>query len=330
MYHNTKEVLKAVKLVNEECLAHNFPSQGVLLSFYLDYSLRKFNGIWSGVQSNLPVNSFNFIIKYLNNTLPTHKNLCLWKLRQSSDCQVCLLLKTLLHVVAGCKVYLEQGWYTWWHNSILNFLATALKVVEGSSLFVHTQGFPSRSIITGDDLRPDLLLKTKDNSLYIVELGFEPNLNNSAERNICVVYSTRVMLPSAKKDSIPTTQKSCVVYELACQCEARYIGRTTQRLADRIKQHVPMNIRKKSNTVREQPTHLCKNNNSRINCESAIGQHLLTNPECAKTYTDDNFRIIGQARLSFHLSVLESVYIKTQNPVLCKQKDFIFSLGIFK
>ena len=54
------------------------------------------------------------------------------------------------------------------------------------------------------------------------------------------------------------------------------------------------------------------------------------NPECAKTYTDDNFRIIGQGRSSFHLSVLESVYIKTQNPVLCKQKDFIFSLGIFK
>ena len=47
-------------------------------------------------------------------------------------------------------------------------------------------------------------------------------------------------------------------------------------------------------------------------------------------YTDDNFRIIGQARSSFHLSVLESVYIKTQNPVLCKQKDFMFSLGIFK
>ena len=50
----------------------------------------------------------------------------------------------------------------------------------------------------------------------------------------------------------------------------------------------------------------------------------------AKTYTDDHFRIIGQGRSSFHLSVLESVYIKTQNPVLCKQKDFIVSLGIFK
>ena len=127
-----------------------------------------------------------------------------------------------------------------------------------------------------------------------------------------------------------TTYQSCIVYEFSCRCEAWYVGRTTQRLAGRIQQHVPTSIRKKSNTVKEQPPHLCKNNNYKINCESAIGQHLLTNPECAKTYTDDNFRIIGQARSSFHLSVLESVYIKTQNLALCKQKDFIFSLGIFK
>ena len=108
------------------------------------------------------------------------------------------------------------------------------------------------------------------------------------------------------------------------------LGRTMQRLADRIKQHVSTSIRKKRNTTREQPPRLCKNSTSKINCDSAIGQHLLTIPECTKTYTDDNFRIIGQARSSFHLSVLESVYIKSQNPVLCKQKDFIFSFVIFK
>ena len=145
-----------------------------------------------------------------------------------------------------------------------------------------------------------------------------------------VVYNTRVMLPSAKKDGAPTTQESCDVYQFSCRYEARYVGRTTQRLADRIKHHVLTSDRKKSNTVGEQPPHPCKNNNSKIYCESAIGQHLLTNPECAKTYINDNFRIIGQARSSFHLNVLESVYIKTQNPILCKQKDFIFSLGIFK
>ena len=102
-----------------------------------------------------------------------------------------------------------------------------------------------------------------------------------------------------------------------------------QRLADRIKQHVPTRIRKKSSTVREQPPPMCKNISSTSNCESAIGQHLITNRECAKTYTDGKFQIISQARLSFHLGVLESVYIKTQNSVLCRQKEFVFSLTLF-
>ena len=106
------------------------------------------------------------------------------------------------------------------------------------------------------------------------------------------------MLPSAKKDGVLTTQKSWVVYEFLCRCEARHVERTTQRLADN-----KTSIRKKSSTVWEQPPRLCKNNNSKINCESAIGQHILANPECAKTYTDDNFRIIGQARSPFHLSL---------------------------
>ena len=120
-----------------------------------------------------------------------------------------------------------------------------------------------------------------------------------------------------------------LVYEFSCGCEARYVGRTMQRLADRIKQHVPASIRKKSSTVREQPPRMCKNISSKINCESAIGQHLITSPECAKTYTDDNFRTFGQARSSFHLGVLESVSIQTQNPVLCRQKEFVFSLKLF-
>ena len=114
------------------------------------------------------------------------------------------------------------------------------------------------------------------------------------------------------------------INEFLCRCEARFVGRTTQRLADRIKQHVPTSIRKKNNIVREQPPRICKNINPKTICDSAIGQHPITYPECAKTYTDDSFRIIGQARSSFHLSMLESVYIKTQNPVLCKQKESIF------
>ena len=118
-----------------------------------------------------------------------------------------------------------------------------------------------------------------------------------------VVYNSRVILPSAKKDSLPTTQKSCVVYEFLCRCEARYVGPTTEKLADRKSNMFSHSIRKKSNTAREQQPRICKNNNSKFNCESAIGQNLITIPECSKTYTDNNCRIIGQARSSFHLSV---------------------------
>ena len=78
-----------------------------------------------------------------------------------------------------------------------------------------------------------------------------------------VVYNTKV-IPSVKNDSVPTTQKCCVVYEFSCRGEARYVGSTTQRLADRIKQHVPTSIRTKNTIIREQPPRMCKNSNSKM------------------------------------------------------------------
>ena len=54
-----------------------------------------------------------------------------------------------------------------------------------------------------------------------VSLKFENQINkviiscfHAAKPN--VVYNTRAMLPSANKDSVPTTQKSCAVYEILC------------------------------------------------------------------------------------------------------------------
>ena len=38
---------------------------------------------------------------------------------------------------------------------------------------------------------------------------------------------------------------------------------------------------------------ITKNNKSKNNDKSAIGQHLIANPECTQTYTFDNVRIIG-------------------------------------
>ena len=46
----------------------------------------------------------------------------------------------------------------------------------------------------------------------------------------------------------------------------------TQRLADRIKQHVPTSMRKNSGTAKKPKHPMCKNN-SKINCDLAVGQH---------------------------------------------------------
>ena len=54
-----------------------------------------------------------------------------------------------------------------------------------------------------------------------------------------LAFTSKRMLPVARKDVLPAIQKSFVIYEYKCHCDSRYVGRTSQRLQDRIKQHVP-------------------------------------------------------------------------------------------
>ena len=58
-----------------------------------------------------------------------------------------------------------------------------------------------------------------------------------------VVYSTNELLSATNKDALPALQKSNVIYQFSCHCDIRYVGRTSQKLQDRIKQHVPKPIR---------------------------------------------------------------------------------------
>ena len=89
-------------------------------------------------------------------------------------------------VTAGCKTYLNEGRFTWRHNSALTFLAQTLQSIRSAKLNVDLSGYISPCIITGDKLRPDILLSTADNILYIIELtmGFETNLNINASRKM--------------------------------------------------------------------------------------------------------------------------------------------------
>ena len=99
-----------------------------------------------------------------------------------------------------------------------------------------------------------------------------------------LVFTSKRMLPVARKDVLPAIQKSFVIYEDKCHCDSRYVGRTSQRLQDRIKQHVPQWLRQQlTRPRRSQPHRSCKRIDTKPDCDSAIGQHL--DQGCATFFT---------------------------------------------
>ena len=63
---------------------------------------------------------------------------------------------------------------------------------------------------------------------------------------------------------------------------------------------------------------------------SAIGNHLLDNPDCVANYSEDYFSIVVCARNELELHTLEFIFIQTLKPELCKQKEFVYKTRLFK
>ena len=183
-FQNTKQVLKAVQHEHEDRIKNTLLSQGLVISSILKFSCQTTSSFWSTVQQNMPRNTFNFSIKYLNNTLPTRKNLCKWSISQSSACSFCLQSETLQHVISSCKCYLEEGRCTWRHNSVLLYLANTFSSLSPCKVYADLPSFTSPCLITGDSFRPDLLLLTGNSVLYILELTlcFETNMQVNSIR----------------------------------------------------------------------------------------------------------------------------------------------------
>ena len=83
-----------------------------------------------------------------------------------------------------------------------------------------------------------------------------------------ITFTTNPVIRIRIKDNLPPTTASMCIYSFTCSCGARYIGRTSRRLATRIREHNP----------RWLAHGMCKNT------RSAILNHLL----------DSNHRITPQ------------------------------------
>ena len=127
-----------------------------------------------------------------------------------------------------------------------------------------------------------------------ISLKFENKIKSSVKHCFRaaeprVLYSTRKIFPSIHKDAVLSIQQSKVVYEYVCRYDCQYVNSTSLRLEERINQHVPNFIRRKQQPTKIQPERKCKIRSiaTHQQCGSAIGLHLMQNPECATQYSND-------------------------------------------
>ena len=71
----------------------------------------------------------SFLLQDGCDTLPMPLNLARWNITISPVCTLCHSTKpTTNHILTGCSIALDQGGYTWCHDSILQFLFTAFSM----------------------------------------------------------------------------------------------------------------------------------------------------------------------------------------------------------
>ena len=183
---SAKHALKDIRQNKIGNIVNNLTSQSLVIKAMWEESFAENVAHWHSTMNSLPKNIYNFITRYLNNTLPTLKNLTLWKLSSSGLCKACLNPQNLQHVITSCKIHLEQGRLTWRHNSVLKTLAEYLSINDQSrTVYADVVGFENPSVVSGLHDRPDMMiLNNISNTISVIELtiGFETNLSKNCLR----------------------------------------------------------------------------------------------------------------------------------------------------
>ena len=136
---------------------------------------------------DIPQGVLKFAINAGINTLPSADNLKRWGKRVNDRCDFCGNIQTLAHILTNCSTALDQGRFTWRHDSVLGTIVSFIgsKLRAGFVLYpdlpgfqsAHRGVFPPHIIVT--PLRPDLVLINESARMIIV---FE--LTCPWERNI--------------------------------------------------------------------------------------------------------------------------------------------------
>ena len=80
------------------------------------------------VQSGLPHGQLSFLLRAGSDSLPHPANLHRWNIQCASKCPLCSSTRpTTTHILNGCPAALQQGRFTWHHDSVLKSIFIHLK-----------------------------------------------------------------------------------------------------------------------------------------------------------------------------------------------------------
>ena len=139
---------------------------------------------------DIPQGILKFAINAGINTLPSLDNLKRWGKRVSDRCPFCNNTQTLLHILSNCGTSLDQGRYTWRHNSVLSSFIEIIRprLLEGFILYSDMPGstaphggtIPPHILVTS--LRPDVFIfneSTRTAIIFELTCPWDKNIDRS-------------------------------------------------------------------------------------------------------------------------------------------------------
>ena len=140
---------------------------------------------WKSIINNIPKGVLSFALKSSVNGLNTPDNLKRWGIRKLDKCDICGNFANLEHVLNWCKTALDQGRFTWRHDSILSHLAIEMKKAKPDNITLYID-IPGHKInggtIPADILttleRPDIVIIIRSEKkivLFELTVSFEKN-----------------------------------------------------------------------------------------------------------------------------------------------------------
>ena len=175
---------KSLKDHSTKCWNQKLSSLCVQNKFLNITELEAENHFWRRIMDGLPSGQLSFMIRAGSDTLPTPMNLQRYKIQVSSHCKLCQRPQaTTGHILSPCPQALEQGRYTWRHDSVLLSLVRSLeKALSNVQIYadldnMRAQEHPPATIppsLSSTSSRPDIVCVNGPN-IALLELTVSGN-----------------------------------------------------------------------------------------------------------------------------------------------------------